>query len=423
MLLLSRFGLIAAIIAAVLPSLGASPLTYSIAGKPKAISWPASAFPIGYTIDRRFADAFGTATVEKAFDAWAAVPAASISFKPAAVRDGIRAAQDGVNTLSMADGLFANQGFIAVTTNWHDASGNISEADIQLDPSAGSGPYGVQATIEHEVGHFLGLDHSAVLSSVMYPYVSRTSSTDLDSDDTTAIAALYPKLGPTFAGATIKGKVVGNDGGIFAAQVVALNDNGEPVATVLTNAGGEFVLQGVPDGVYRIYAEPLDGPVGPRNLDGIYRDAKVTSFPTTFATSSVIRVASGNVYGNLVVNSSGAPVQLNPLWIGTAATGSSDFTLNAATVDVRPGQSFSLAVGGDGFTSGMTTFEVMNPSVKRISDFRYAANFAFASFHVSDAASNASAVLLVTSGNQSATLTGGLRIVGSTGARTRVARK
>jgi hypothetical protein len=420
---LSRFAVAAALAVSVVPLYAASSLTYSIGGAAKAVRWPASAFPIAVTVDRRVTDSFGLATVERAFDAWAAVPDVAVGFKPLTVVDGIRASQDNVNSVSMADGLFANQGFIAVTTNWYDDTATISEADIQIDPSAGNGSYNVQSIVEHEVGHFLGLDHSAVLSAVMYPYVSRTTSTDLDSDDTIAIAGLYPKGNPTLTGATLKGKVVGNEGVIFAAQVVAVNERGEPVATGLTDASGEFMLQGLPTGDYRVYAEPLDGPVEPRNLDGVYRNARVTSFPTTFASASPLHVSDGNIYGSLVVNGSGAPVQLNPKWVGVAAADSSDFTLVAAPVTVRPGQTFALALGGDGFTSGMTTFEVLSPAVQRTSDFHYAANFAWANFHVADSASSGAAIVMARSGNESATLTGALRIVGSSSSRNRAARK
>ena len=79
-------------------------------------------------------------------------------------------------------------------------------------------------------------------------------------------------------------------------------------------------------------------------------------------------------------------------------------------VTMRTGQTMSVVVGGDGFTSGMTTFEVMSPGVQRVSDFRYAGNYAYADFSVTSEAHAGSAVILVHSGNESATLTGALRI-------------
>ena len=56
-----------------------------------------------------------------------------------------------------------------------------------------SGGYNMQQLVDHEMGHVLGLDHSAVLSSVMYPYIGNGTSVALDSDDRVAIGAAYPK--------------------------------------------------------------------------------------------------------------------------------------------------------------------------------------------------------------------------------------
>jgi len=411
------------------PLIAAVRLTYMDrpGGKPVPLFWSANAFPLQYTVDRRVVDLIpgGESAIASAFGVWSSVPDAKVSFQSGGVQNGLRASQDNKNTVTMCDGLFSGQGAIAMTTNWHDTdTGEMHEADIMIDPSIASSGYSVQQAIEHEAGHFLGLDHSAVLSSVMYPYVGKEGLASLDSDDKIAIANLYPRVDPNGAGATLKGKVTGNDGAIFGAQVVAVNDEGQPVATALSDANGEFVLQAVPAGNYRIYAEPLDGPVDPRNLAGVWRDAKMTSFPTRFVNGAPLEVTNGNVYGNLVVNASGAPVQLNPKWIATCAVNSSDFSLMSVPSVLRPGQTVSLAVGGDGFTSGMTKFEVLNPAIQRISEFRYGSNFAYATFRVAPDAKGGSTVVQVTSGNDTATLTGALRIDAGSGApRVRLVRK
>jgi len=244
----------------------------------------------------------------------------------------------------------------------------------------------------------------------------------LDSDDKVAIAALYPTPESELTGATLQGRVVGDRGGVFAAQVVALNEEGEPVATSLTDANGDFILRPLPAGNYRLYAEPLDGPVDPRNLDGVWREAKVVSFPTEFLSSSPMRVESGKIYGNLVLSAPGT-ARLNPMWVGSAPAGRSDFSLSATTVVLKPGDTVSLAVAGDGFTGGMTKFEVLNPGIKRISDFRYAGNYVSATFSVGMDVSGGSAVILVTSGTETAALTGALRIDAPTTPRTRAIRR
>ena len=414
-----RRTLILALMAAAAMPLAAAPrLTYESNGVPISVAWPASAFPVPYAVDSRVAAAIPEAVVDGAFNEWTSIPGTRISFRSQGARSGLLAGHDGVNSVTMVDALFAHTGFIASTV-WWDNAGTTTEADIQIDPSKITANTNVQLLVAHEVGHFLGLDHSAVMSSVMYPFVGSGGPSSLDSDDRISISSIYPA--DPLSGATLQGRVSGNDGGIFGAQVVAINALGQPVASTLTNQEGDFEIQGVPPGDYRIYAEPLDGPVSATNLSGIYRTANVVSFPTEFLPTGTLHVDNGRVYGNLDVNVSGAPLQLNPMWIGVSPAGSLDVTLMAEPAAVHPGDNVSISVGGDGFTSGMTTFELLNPRVQRTSDFRYSSNYISATFTIPPDADPGGVVILVHSGNATATLTGGLRIVANQ--RIRVARK
>jgi hypothetical protein len=403
------------------PAFSAARLTYQIRNTEVQVAWPQASFPLRYEIDRRViaASPDASANIDRAFAQWAAAVDTNVSFANAGVGDKLTAGKDGRNTISIADELFSGQRYIALTTNWYDDDGTMREGDIQLDPSTLNGTYNLQQVVAHEIGHVLGLDHSAVISSVMYPYVAKGVATALDSDDRLAITSIYPKPELSVQGATLRGRVTGDNGGIFAAQVVAVSATGEPVATGLTNAQGEFTIESVPAGRYRLYAEPLDGPVDVRNLSGYWQQAKLVSFPTQFAEGA-IDVQGGMIYGNLSVTTNGS-ARLNPRWIGSAKAGSSDMSLAASAVSLRAGQQVSIGVGGDGFTSGMTTFEVLNPGFRRISDFRYASNYAAATFEIAPDTASGSAVILVRSGNETATLTGALRIEGN--GRTRVARR
>ncbi len=410
---------------AALPLLASARLTYNIGNNAVPVAWPTSAFPIPYEVDSRVMSTLPDAAsvIDRAFAAWAGVPGSHISFNKIGVASGLKAGKDGVNTISLADDLFKDQNAIAMTTNWYDAKGEMTEADIQIDATLATSNYNMQQALTHEVGHFLGLDHSAVLSSIMYPFVPKGNDAPvLDSDDRVAIATIYPKIDPTMAGATLEGKVVGDNGGVFAAQVVAMNDHGEPVATALSDQNGNFSIESLPAGNYRVYAEPLDGPVDAQNLAGVWRTARVTSFPTHFCDSGTIHVESGNVYGNLVVNSAGAAIQLNPRWIGVTSPGSNQFTLSSNALTVQPGQSVNIAVAGDGIVSGMTTFQVMNPGFTRTSDYHYAGNYVYATFAIALDAPAGSVVILANSGQQEATLTGALRIQSPPG-RVRVVRR
>lgn len=400
-----------------LPAFGAARLTYFNNGVLIPVAWPDSSFPIRYAIDRRVIQAVPQveAMLDRAGKDWSAIPETNLGFQSLGAVDGATAGKDGRNTISMADDLFAGQKFVALTTNWYDDSGRIIEADMQIDPMAVSGGYNVQQLVEHEMGHILGLDHSAVLSSVMYPYVGTGAAAGLDSDDRVAISSAYAKVKPAIGG-TLEGRVYGDAGGIFAAQVVAVNERGEPVATGLTDKSGNFSLPGIPSGTYRVYAEPLDGPVNVQNLAGYWQSAKVTSFPTQYADGGALRVEEGHIYGNITVNGSGV-VRLNPKWIGTCAPGADLVSLQAMPAMLHAGSTVTLGVGGDGFTSGMTTFAVPNPGFHRISDYKWSGNYVSATFQIDPSTPGGSLVVMVTSGNETAALTGAVHIEPSTRAR------
>ncbi|HYI09022.1 MAG TPA: matrixin family metalloprotease [Thermoanaerobaculia bacterium] len=394
-----------------LPVAAATRMTYDIQGVATAIEWAPAAFPLPYEIDPKVALVHpnAVAMVGRAFDAWAEIDGANIRFQSNGVLSTAVQASERI-AVTVGDDLFLNQGAVAVTAYKYDTTtGRMTDADIVIDPSLFNGSMNAQMALQHEVGHVLGLDHSAVLSSIMYPFVGKgENSSSFGVDDRIAISSIYPKGDPTLTGATLTGRLLGDGGGIFAAQVVAVNDRGEPVGTTLTNASGEFSLPGIPAGRYRLYAEPLDGPVDPAALQGSWRQAKATPFPTEFFDAPIV-VENGRVYGNLVLTTAGA-VRLNPRWIGVSAAGRNDVSLSTSPVTVSPGTTFTITVAGDGFTSGMTEFEVMNPAFRRVSDFTWSDNYVRASFAVDPAASVGSAVLMVRTGNETAMLTGAMRV-------------
>jgi hypothetical protein len=358
--------------------------------------------------------------IDRAFEAWSSVADANVQFTPRGVVTAAAKSNDGQVVVSLADDLFKDQGALALTTYTFDATGHFTDADIQIDPWLLQGNFNVDTALRHEVGHVLGLDHSAVLSAVMFPFVT-TGDVPIafDSDDRIAIANAYPRHDPTLVGATLQGRVTGDNGGIFAAQVVAMSASGEPVATGLTNSAGEFTLAGIPAGTYRIYAEPMDGPVDINSLQGSWRQAKSTSFPTIFYDGPPLRVENGKVYGNLFVTTAGV-VQLNPRWVGRC--NGTDVSVSTSPAIVRGGDTVTLAVAGEGFISGMTQFDVLNPAFRRVSEYSWGANYVKATFVIEADAATTSSVLLVRSGRETATLTGGLRVEPLDPTRRRVAR-
>ena len=154
-------------------------------------------------------------------------------------------------------------------------AGQIIKADIvfnpavQFDTGGGTGQ-DLQTVATHEIGHFFGLDHSAIARAVMYPFAPSTLTT-LSYDDVAGISALYPKSTSDVAMGTISGTVTLNGSPVFGAHVSANSTTStEPFSSfstirkspigALTLADGSYSIP-VPVDSYVVIAEPLDGPV------------------------------------------------------------------------------------------------------------------------------------------------------------------
>lgn len=393
---------------------GATRLTYMVQGRPTAITWSADAFPIAYRVDPGTVTRMpaAKAVAGRAFDSWTSVDTA-VKFSEdtsAAASSG----KDGVNAISLNDQLFSGSGFVAFTTTWFDDNGRIIEADIQVDSSVVGDSNRLESLLQHEIGHFLGLDHSGVISSTMYPFVG-TSLSRLDTDDRIAIAGMYPITNASVLVSALRGEARGSSGPLFGVQVVAVNDRGSPVASALTDREGRFEITGLPEGKYKLYVEPLDGPVDPQNLSGYWREAQKVVFRTEFLSSSTyLDVRAGGVHEGLMLNAT-QPTTLSPRWIGTFPVGSTDIKLGSTVNTIKAGETVSIAVGGDGFVGGLTEFQVMNSHFARVSDYKYGPNYVWATFKVAADAPAGSLVMLVANGTETTTLTGGLRIDGNSG--------
>ena len=400
----------------------ASRLVYNLQNRPTPIAWPVDAFPLSVATGRSAAQnlATGQALIEGAFDAWEGVSGSRVSFRHAGITDA-KAGRDGVNLVTVNDTLFAESGFLAFTTTWFDqTSGVMQEADIQIDSSAVKDGVGIRTLVQHEIGHLLGLDHSGVVASVMYPWIGPEDLSGLDSDDRIALMQIYPDGSGKTGRSAVRGSVRLPGGGVFGAQVVAVDTNGIPVASTLTSADGSFELGNLPAGNYRLYAEPMDGPVETKNLSGIWRDVNV-GFRPGFAAA--IDIAPGATIDGVSIDVTNLPDELNPRWIGAFAPGASEIRLSSTVLAVRAGTTIAVAVGGDGVVSGMTQFEVLNPGFTRISEFQYGPNYLWATFRIDPAAPAGAVVILAKNGGDTAPLTGALRVDSSAPARPRVARR
>jgi hypothetical protein len=174
--------------------------------------------------------------------------------------------------------------------------GQIMEADIEFSSNfsfstntgAITGQVDLQAVATHEAGHFLGMDHASNLSSTMFWETPSgfINQRNLSSDDIAGISTLYPPS--TFASkGTLSGTVrTTSNVPVYGAIVVAVDTNGVPVASTVTDPSGLYTIQGLTPGTYSVFAEPLSGTISAGNiltLQIIYPGSSVnTNFTTRY---------------------------------------------------------------------------------------------------------------------------------------------
>jgi len=271
------------------------------------IKWP-SAGGITYRINTTVgANVTGARTLGQVFSAsfgaWDALTTADISFVQGANTDGSTTYSgsnpDFVNLLktniSDADFLAIAGDALGVTINAYTDNGAIVDSDILFNPGVlfstevdtPTTRTDLQSVATHEIGHLLGLDHSSILSATMFPSIGEglNYARVLSTDEVAGIGALYPTAEYLSRGA-ISGTVrLTSNSAVYGALVVAVNAEGQPVASTITDPGGYYFIGGLPAGTYTVLAEPMDRPFTFNNvgLSQVFPGkVPVTNFTTRF---------------------------------------------------------------------------------------------------------------------------------------------
>lgn len=285
--------------------------------------------PITYRTDKGSLGAFSNLTAKnmtiESFQVWQDVASSNIAFTnqgelPVDV-DGTNFTNyldnfsDGINPVvfdnngAIIDAIFgigaSNDILGYAGSAYYDAgpnAGYYAEGESVLNGKFSQSPYNLteaqyKATIVHELGHFIGLDHTQIndefaadgitANDIYIPTMYPTATDDdvslasLNPDDIAAVSFLYPEPSFTTTTGKISGTAVRFDNSVVrGANVVAISATDELMNQISTvtdyfvQSTGDYTIHGLSAGNYFIKIEPVNpsftggSSVGPYAEDG-----------------------------------------------------------------------------------------------------------------------------------------------------------
>jgi len=288
---------------------------------------------------------------------------------------------DRISLITVAD-TPENEAFSADSTTgrtrvfFDPETGAIAEADVCVNPKPKSdngvelqfstdgtpGTFDLEATFTHEIGHLLGLDHSAVLASTMqshqayngtYGLPALTERT-LSEDDRQHVRSLYGPAGAKQHLGRIEGRVVtnflpGTNEPLSGASVWAENVvSGRLVASDITLADGTYQLDGLAPGQYRVLAAPRDDdPFSDSSGKGRFRSVELSS-------NAVVKADVPTMLNYSLVASQLSLATLHPRLIGLSPE------LSTVALPLEPGKRVKVFLSGDGVDQVTPTSVAVN---------------------------------------------------------------
>gem|GEM_PF-851910 len=354
--------------------------------------------------------------VQRAFQTWEDLPTSTVAFRYEGTTDIQTGGNDGVNVISFqsSQSEFFGSGTIAVTIST-SSQGRFIDADILFNPAnpnitfatdGSSDSFDVQAVATHEIGHFLGLDHTSIVSATMNPRGARGSVFPrvLKSDDIIGASTIYPASNFLSSTGGLRGRVTNNGANVFGGHVVVLSGEGNTVVSALTGLDGTYEISGLPQGAYSLYAEPLDEPVTEEDIGGEFDSRVDVNFTTTFLGNTLnpnqrqtIQVSAGNTLQQ--VNIAVLPSPTSPLNLTSPSLG----------VRLSQGTTAAFTARGEGVMDGIS-FQVLGPGVTLASPVFMSGNSASLTTTVDASAPIGLRTLFARGSDATAALSGGLII-------------
>jgi hypothetical protein len=245
-------------------------------------------FPIRYFVTDRGADGVSAAqfqaAVTRGFNTWHGVETAETSSQFVGFTQAPPFDDDGMSVIGYQNRPEQNRTLAATTFLIDTVNGEIVESDIFFNSSfswstadAGvTGRFDVQSIAVHEIGHLLGLSHSALgetelvgsgrrviaAEAVMFPIAfsaGNISDRTLKADDLAGISDIYGTTAFSRASGSISGRVTRNGAGVNGAHVTAFNPRtGKTVGGFTLTDDGTFVIAALEPGPHVLRVEPLD---------------------------------------------------------------------------------------------------------------------------------------------------------------------